>query len=223
MNWIRKQKNILLLLGGIITGAALMVILFDLLSIRVSNFSFENEKYSPDYPTLVVGIDENYPPYEYIENGIPMGYNVDIMRAAAHAAEYNVEFIAKPWTEILEDINSGKISALSGLYINEIRQKNYIFSAPHSYVSAGIFSRKNNPIESIDDLSGNVVIVQEGDVMDDFINQKGLDTKIIYAKYDEDMIQSLINDEADAALFSSMPQGQFNIEKYNTNDIQITD
>jgi ABC-type amino acid transport substrate-binding protein len=223
MDWIKKQKNILILLGGIIIGATLIVFLFDLLSIRLSDFSFENEKYSPYFPTLKVGIDENYPPYEYIENGIPKGYNIDIIRAAAYASEYNVEFNAKPWIETLNNIKTGQVDVLAGMYISSTRENTFSFSLPHTYISAGLFSKKDSHIQTLDDVIGKKVVVQEGDIMCDYLHAQGLDTTIIYAKAPEEMIQTLITDEADAALFSSIPQGQYYLDKYNIENIQIID
>jgi PAS domain S-box-containing protein len=223
MDWIRKQKNIILVIGGIITGAALIFLLFDALSIQPKDFTFENENYESNYPILIIGIDENYPPYEYDENGSHLGYNVDIMQAAAHSAGYRVEFISKPWTETLQDIQDGKIDALAGLYISDARKNDFVFSSPHSYVSSGLFSKKNSNIESLEDLNGKTVVVQEGDLMDDFLQEQNLNTTIIHSKYSEDMIQMVFNNNADAALYSSISQGQFYLSKLESHNIVVHD
>ncbi|HAD06015.1 MAG TPA: hypothetical protein DCE76_02535, partial [Anaerolineaceae bacterium] len=40
---------------------------------------------------LRVGGDQSYPPYEYLNNGIPTGFNVDLIRAVAAEMGYEVE------------------------------------------------------------------------------------------------------------------------------------
>ena len=70
-------------------------------------------------PKIIVGGDHANPPYKFIENGQPTGFNVDLMRAVADAVGADVEFRLGPWSKVRQELELGKIDALAGMYYSE--------------------------------------------------------------------------------------------------------
>jgi PAS domain S-box-containing protein len=158
---------------------------------------------------LVVGGDHENPPYEFLENGKPTGFNVELMRAAAETIGAEVEFRLGPWGKVREELEAGKIDALAGMYYSVERSKAVDFSVPHTMVSAGLFVRGDSQVRSIDDIKGKEVIVQNGDVIDDYLREMGIASRLIEVKDPADELRLLSSGRHDAALMPSRFQGEY--------------
>jgi ABC-type amino acid transport substrate-binding protein len=132
-----------------------------------------------DRPKLIVGGDHDCPPYEFLENGIPTGFDIDLMRAVAEVMGFDLEIRLGPWSKARHDLEQGKIEALAGMYYSPERRMLVDFSVPHTMVSSGIFVRKDSPIRSFEDIRGKEIIVQESDVIHDFLKRHSLTTRIV--------------------------------------------
>ncbi len=173
-----------------------------------------------DMPKLVVGGDHENPPYEFIENGRPTGFNVELMRAVANAAGADVEFRLGPWSQVRSDLEEGKIDALAGMYYSEERSKAVDFSVPHTMVTAGLFVRNGSPLRSIDDMRGKEVIVQKGDVMDDYLRGKGIASRLIELKDPADLLRLLASGRHDCALMPSRFQGEYLVRSLGISNVR---
>jgi PAS domain S-box-containing protein len=158
---------------------------------------------------LVVGGDHENPPFEFLEDGKPTGFNVELMRAVADAIGADVEFRLGPWAKVRTELEQGKLDALAGMYYSPERSKAVDFSVPHTMVSAGLFLRMDSPIRSIDDIKGKEVIVQKGDVIDDYLHEKRLTSRIVEVKDPADVLRLLASGKHDAALMPSRFQGEY--------------
>jgi PAS domain S-box-containing protein len=158
---------------------------------------------------MVVGGDHENPPYEFLEDGKPTGFNVDLMRAVADAVGVEVEIRLGPWDEVRRELEEGKIDALAGMYYSEERSKAVDFTVPHTMVSAGLFVRGDSQISSIEDIKGKEVIVQKGDVIDDYLREKGITPHIIEVRDPADALRLLASGRHDCALMPSRFQGEY--------------
>ena len=68
---------------------------------------------------LVVGGDHENPPFEFLEDGKPTGFNVELMRAVADAMGADVEFRLGPWGRVRKELEQGKLDALAGMYYSD--------------------------------------------------------------------------------------------------------
>ena len=57
---------------------------------------------------LRVAIDATYPPMEFLENGQPVGFDVDLSRELARKLGVTAEFIVMDWDGILAGLTSGR-------------------------------------------------------------------------------------------------------------------
>jgi PAS domain S-box-containing protein len=171
-------------------------------------------------PKIIVGGDHANPPYEFIENGQPTGFNVDLMRAVANAVGADVEFRLGPWNKVRQELEQGKIDALAGMYYSEERSKAVDFSVPHTMVTAGLFVRNGSLIRSIDDMKGKEVIVQKGDVIDDYLRKEGTASRIIEVKDPADVLRLLASESHDCALMPSRFQGEYLIRSLRISNVR---
>ncbi len=123
-------------------------------------------------PTLIIAGDNNFPPYEYVDdNGQYKGFNVDIMNAVAIEMGIEIQLIPMPWNEAIDALNMKEVDAIQGMTYNDERSQYYAFTEPLLYNKHCIFVSKDNYyVQNIYDLSGKKVSHQKGDIVERIVN-----------------------------------------------------
>jgi polar amino acid transport system substrate-binding protein len=116
---------------------------------------------------VVVATEDDYRPFEYIENGKPVGLDNELFQLMKAEAKFDLRQENIPWTGLLAGVSSGKYdAAVTGALINQERLKAFDFAMPVAANMHKYLKRKNdNSINSIKDLSGKTVGVQSGSVL----------------------------------------------------------
>jgi PAS domain S-box-containing protein len=175
---------------------------------------------SADRPKIIVGGDRDNPPYEFLVDGNPTGFNIELMRAVADVAGFDVEFRLGPWDGVRKELEQGKIDAVAGMYFSPERSGLVEFSVPHTMVTSGIFVRKGSPVRSFGDIKGKEIIVQKGDVIDDFLRQNRITSHIVSVTDPADALRLLASGKHDCALMPSMFQGEYIIRKLSLSNVR---
>lgn len=115
---------------------------------------------------IVVATDATWPPMEMVDENTKefIGFDIDLMKAIAEEAGFEVEFRNVAWDGIFAGLAAGEYDAvISSVTITEERQKEFDFSDP--YINAGqivIVLADNTDINSHNDLGGKTVAAQIG-------------------------------------------------------------
>lgn len=172
-------------------------------------------------PRLIVSGDQAYPPFEYLdENGEPAGFNVDLIRAVAEVEGYDVEIRLQPWDAARADLQEGRVDVLAGMVYTPERDRMYDFSIPHSAITFALFTQRKSDINSLADLQGHSVLVQEGGAMQDFLVENHTAARIVPVKTPLDALRRLAAGGADAALLNKM-QALYFINEYRLNNLRV--
>jgi len=163
----------------------------------------------PAGPVLFVSGDHEYPPYEFLENGSPTGFNIELIKAVGEAMGYTVHVKLGPWNQVRQDLESGRVDVLAGMYFTRERDASVDFSIPHTLVTSGLFVRTGSPISSLEDIRGREIIVQKGDLMNDYLRGTGLASSIIPVTDPAQALRLLSSGRYDGALLSSKMQGLY--------------
>lgn len=167
---------------------------------------------------LVVRGDDNYPPYEFQGEHGPDGFNVELFRAVAEAVGLEYDLRLGVWDEVRNDLENGRIDALTGMYYSRDRDRTVDFTAPHSIVTHSIFVRKGSTVHSLADLRGKEVIVQRGDIMHDFVRDFGFVVHVVPVTDQREALTLLASGRHDAALLSKL-QGLYHVRKLGLMNI----
>ncbi len=162
--------------------------------------------------------DDNYPPYEYVDEGQPTGFNVEIFRAVADTMGLQATVELGPWNEVRSELEEGEIDLVTGMYFSEERAKNVDFSTPHIQVFHTIFIRNDSNITSLKDVEEKEIIVQRGDIMHDFVLQKNLSNKIITVENQIDALRLLASGKYDCAILAKL-QGLYLVHTYKLKNV----
>ena len=125
---------------------------------------------------LVVGFDRDFPPYEYLdENGVPAGFDIDLMREVAAAAGLAPTFQPGHGADLVAALLAGRVQVLAGAFRFAALDRALAFTATPTEVEFAIFTRAGGPnIRSPDDLAGRDVLVVRGDAVDDWFKVRAL-------------------------------------------------
>lgn len=115
---------------------------------------------------VIVATDATWPPFEFVDEETKeiVGFDIDLLRAVAEEAGFEVEFQNVPWDPLLAGMASGQYeAAISAMTITEDRKEHMLFSEP--YFNAGqlvVVVSSNEDISGPDDLEGRTIGAQIG-------------------------------------------------------------
>ena len=112
--------------------------------------------------TFNVAQDMAYAPFEYInDDGDPEGFDCDIIRAVAAEMGFAVNLVNTNWDGIIPSLLAETSDMIiSAMTITEERQQSVTFSDPYFEATQYIAVKSDSPIETLADLQGKKVGVQ---------------------------------------------------------------
>ena len=207
----------------------LLELLNEGLAITMANGTFDRlqEKwFSPSPMTsrgpLIIGGDENYPPYEFLdEEGQPAGFNVDLTLAIASELGIEVEIQLGPWNAVYQELKKGQIDMVQGLFYSPERDASLSFSQPHSVVDHVLVIRRDGFVpEDPARLKDLTLLVMEGDITHEFLMQEFPQTRLVLTTSQEEALTRLSLGEADAAMTARIP-AYYWIEKNDFKNLRV--
>lgn len=171
-------------------------------------------------PTIIVGGDRDYPPYEFLDkNGQPAGYNVDLTRAIADVMGIKVQFRFGGWSEMRNALLRGSVGVLQGISYSEERTRTLSFSPPHTIINHAIFARKETPpIGSIEELRGKEIVVFRDGIMHDYLTSLGFAPSLVMTETPADALRLLASGQHDYAVLAMLP-GMYIIREHKLSNL----
>ena len=166
---------------------------------------------------ITIATDATWPPMEMVDtNKIIVGFDIDLMNAAAKAGGFTVEFKNTAWEGIFAGLAAGKYDAvMSSVTITDERKKEMDFSIP--YINAGqilIVKTEVSGVESLADLKGKTVAAQIGTTGAFEIDKVKEAEKIKAKTYDEIGLafEDLANGRVDAVVCDTPVAAQYALQ-----------
>lgn len=176
---------------------------------------------STDTTTIRIVGDRMYPPYEFLDNNNnPTGFVVDLVKAVMDdmGRKYTLELCH--FTDAVEAIRNGQADILTGLCYSELRDKDFSFTLPHSYVYPSVICRKNSTIRNLSALDGRNIVLQKEEIMEELL-KKHKSTALIHTFNNMEEALRLVNSgKYDAALCGNNPARHI-ILKNNLKNLEI--
>ncbi len=120
----------------------------------------------PKTGVITVATDATWPPFEYVdaESKAIVGFDVDLMRAIAAAAGFEVRIVNVSWDALLAGVAQGEYdAAISVITITPERQRQMLFSDPYYNAGQVIVVRSDETaLQSPADLAGRRAGAQLG-------------------------------------------------------------
>ncbi len=136
---------------------------------------------------------ESRKPYQFYENKKMQGIDVEILAKAANSANCQLDFVEKPWSELLEDVEAGKVDVLAGATPTQERKVYANFSKPYREESFVLFIPTNSRFsgDSLDQFLsfGNKIGVSSG-----YYYGEAVDQLMNHAQYNRLFVGSATNE-----------------------------
>ncbi len=116
---------------------------------------------APSGNKLVVGFDNSYPPYGFMDaNNQPTGFDLDLAQEVATRNGWDIQLEAIDWDAKDALLNQGTINCIWNGFTLEGREDNYTFSEPYMLNEQVVVVKKGSGISSLSDLAGKTVVTQ---------------------------------------------------------------
>lgn len=116
---------------------------------------------------LVVVTEDDFKPFEFIQDGKPAGFDNEMIEALRKYAPFEIRQEIVPWTGLLAGVATGKYDiAITAALITKERAQSLDFASPIADATHYYVKRKSDAsIKSLKDLSGKRIGVQGGSAM----------------------------------------------------------
>lgn len=134
---------------------------------------------------IIVGSDR-YEPYIYLdEDGKFSGIDVELATEAFHRMGYEPEFQEILWENKKDALTDGTVDCLWGCFSMNGREDEYQWAGPYLYSSQVVVVREDSEIQTVSDLTGKRIAVQETSKAEEYLlqlnNEKVPDVEMVYA------------------------------------------
>lgn len=172
-----------------------------------------------EQPLRVRG-DCDYPPYSFLdETGHAAGFSVEVFEAVAELMHLRGSVELGPWTEVRPQIESGQVDVVLGMIRSAERDQLVDFTLPHIVISHCLFVRQGSPVTRVEDLDGRTVIVERGDIMDDYAGRSLAAGTFVRCDSPLEALQALAEGKGDAALLPRL-QGLYLCQRNRLRSIR---
>lgn len=161
--------------------------------------------------TLIVGTNAEFPPFEYIEQGQIVGFDVDLMNEISKLTGKKVEFKNMAFDSLLIAMQTGKINCIvSGMTATDERRQHVNFSTPYFVSKQAVIVPENSDIKKFEDLKGKKIGVVIGYTGDMVVTDMYKDTSSI-TRYEAtgQAIMALTAGKVDAAVLDMEPAKEY--------------
>lgn len=153
---------------------------------------------------VTVASDIAYRPFEFVQDGEPVGFDIDLMSEIGKRANLQVEFQNVTFDGIIPGLTNGTYgAAISAMTITEERAQRVDFSDPYFNADQSLLVKSGSDIQSTDDLADSTVGVQLGTTgameAQDLANENKIGTVRTFDTI-EDAFTALENQQVDAVL-----------------------
>lgn len=109
--------------------------------------------------TYIVGVDADYKPYTYTDNGTIVGFDVDSIKWIAEQQGFNVKIQPMAWDGIIPALLQKKIDMVySGMTKTPEREAQVNFSKTYIHVNQSIVGRNDSTVTRDDFMKGKVIV-----------------------------------------------------------------
>jgi len=196
------------------------ITVFFILSIITNLFSTtlelskEEKLWLKENPILDTINMQDYPPFNFNENGKAKGFTIDYVNLMAEKLGVKVRFITgKTWDQYLEMLKNNEIDFIPHIAITQSRKDFIDFTNfKHVTYEIGIALKKDSIINDISDLDGKVVAIQKDGFIHEYLKTNHPNIKFLFPNDNLEALE-LIRTKKVYAVIASIPALDYYIKK----------
>lgn len=169
---------------------------------------------APPEEPIVFGGEASYPPFEWLKNGQPTGFNVELGRAVATTGGRRAEHRLGSWPDAIRNLQSGAVDVVA-MFRSDEREQDFLFTKPFTFVNHAIYGLEDaRSVGSIDDLGQAVVAVERLSYAHLRLRETDDPAHVVPLESTVAALQSVVQRRADYAILSA-PAAEYLIASRN--------
>lgn len=134
---------------------------------------------------MIVGTELQFPPFDFLEGGKQVGFNVELFEEIGKELGVKVKFVDLPWTNILPGLEAGKFDMVAGPNtLTAARLEKYYFNLPIAAGAIAILKKAGDTsIQKPEDIAGKTIGAQRETVSAKLIKEYGKDKDVKVREY----------------------------------------
>lgn len=162
----------------------------------------EERAYLDQHGPVVFISQSNYPPFEFRErNGMQDGMTIELAHWLATELGFRARFSDTSFHRAQQAILSGEADVLTSFFYSEKRDETFDFTQTLFEVPASIFVPVERPdIVEMEDLEGKRIAIQQGDYAKNFLEEHGIEFRMIPTRDFAEATDAVIEGHADAII-----------------------
>ena len=175
------------------------------------------------HPVINVSNEMDWPPVDFVADGRPQGYAIDLVRLLAERIGIRVDFVnGYTWKGLEELFKKGELDILQPAGKSAERSQYAIFSEPIVQYKTYFITRKRHPeITDFQQLSGKKFAVAKGWRMENFLRQNHPDVELFLVDNQEEMLEAVNREDAYATYGNEIVAGYI-IQKKWMRDLKFS-
>lgn len=159
--------------------------------------------------TYTVGTSAGFPPFEYVEDGEIVGFDIDLMKAIGEEMGFDVSFEDIAFDSLIPALKTGNIDVVAaGMTITEQREEVVDFSNSYYSADQSIIVKEDSDKDISVIFGDNDISVQTGTTGDLWVTEKLKEKGILTGnikRYDTFVlcVSDLVNENVDAVVLDS--------------------
>jgi len=115
-------------------------------------------------PGITVANEFDWPPFDFIADGKPAGFGIDLMDLLARKSGLSITYVnGYTWDELVEMFFDGSLDVIHSLSLTPERQKKALFSTPYYHSKNVLIFRSDTlDIHTLNDLEGKIIALPKG-------------------------------------------------------------
>lgn len=205
-----------------------LIILIFFVSILLSNiqnnqslFTQEELQWIKNNQTIKVGIDANWPPFEYMnDKGEYQGIASDYLNMLSNYTGLKFELNASDWHSVISQIKDKKLDMLSCVAKTQDREKYLNYTTPFLNIDVVVIAKKELKITNFDEIKNYTVAVQKGNFVYEKVMKKYPNIKFVFASSNKEAFDFVSYGKADIFI-GNMPVFSYFVEKEMYTNIEV--
>lgn len=167
-----------------------------------------------EQPTLTMGTNAQFPPYEFYEEGVIVGIDAEIAAAIAEKLGMKLVIEDMDFGAIIAAVSTGKVDVgLAGMTVTDERLQSVNFSSTYATGVQAIIVKEGSAITCVDDLyaegAAYMIGVQESTTGDIYCTDDFGAENVAKYKAGADAVMALVAGKVDCVIIDNEPAKAF--------------
>jgi len=182
----------------------------------------EEQAYIKNHPVLKVPNFNRLPPFNFNENGTPMGYSIDYLKLMADYIGVDLQYVQDiNWGDAIQMLQDGEIDFIPHIAVTDERKKTIGYSDfTHIEYTTGLATRSDSDIKNFEDLTDKTIAVTERSFIHSYFKKNYPNQKLFLVASTNAGVDAVSSGKVDATI-GSLPAMNYYINKTWQGNIKV--